>query len=649
MVEWVNIHSSIHRSTAQVQKRTLNSNEQFSIHSMDMMQGIMEDIFSSANMRRLAEERSSSLLETESPDHHVTHGLEDLIDVVEEAEASSQQAHSIHKECSKMHTHVMTHHPSHPAARITSLFELVKVEQSKQASGTSLFAGRHQHKAEGFLQKFVNIITSFMEALKKLWAKLKHALTVVAKMLLHVLGNTYLGLGLQANVLPFPSVGPLFQICLDSTGILFGPESAWTVMASEFQTTMDADDQRGTAEVEALNNEKSSTSTASLDDLSSSTVDDPPWVEDDLFSKTSKIDEGSKSNIQASLTGEQDAMMFLEVSRKITQLSSFKIGSLEEPRRPTIEDIPDSSFHVEVPDSMEELDIPTVHTDDHAQDTPEESVQNTQTKSDELLASADRIDKNDGNNNSKKEEEKKKKKGSIKKILLAFKAAILRGYKQHKENRLRRKKMAMKMAGKSEDVIRATMKIARKELRNGIPSGALRMCFNMPMAGIVPTGLRISMALSLKMVKSMSQGVAESYAPYLKRKASELHAGNMIQSMAHGKAERRIGLYMYEYSGAKRRCEKRDGFGKREEERAIGCDDVIPAAKFENMLGFQSADCAKKMGEKAKEDEKKVKQELLKLELLISMESNPTKKEALVSTRKKKILRKVMGVTRDTL
>tara|TARA_B100000780_G_C20977439_1_gene390439 strand:- start:38 stop:787 length:750 start_codon:yes stop_codon:yes gene_type:complete len=201
--EWIKSHTDIHHQTAKMEKRSLSSDELFSIHSMTHMQEIMEDVFAPKNMKKLADKRSASLLETNSPDHHVTHDLDLLVDVIDAAETASQQAHSLHQKCSKTHTHIMTHHPSHPSASITSLFELVKIEKKNQKSGNSLFINQNQQVKTGtrnVFKKFYNVISNFMAALDKLWTKLKRALTVLANILLHVLGNTYLGLGLQVGL-----------------------------------------------------------------------------------------------------------------------------------------------------------------------------------------------------------------------------------------------------------------------------------------------------------------------------------------------------------------------------------------------------------------------------------------------------------------
>ena len=172
--------------------------------------------------------------------------------------------------------------------------------------------------------------------------------------------------------------------------------------------------------------------------------------------------------------------------------------------------------------------------------------------------------------------------------------------------------------------IEAKMKAVRKQLRDGIPSGALRMCFNMPMAGIVPIGLRLSLATSLKMVKKMSLGVAASYEPYLERKAAELHADNMIQSMSHGKAERRIGLYMFACAGAPE-------------------DNEVPKNEFANFVGFQKSACAKDMKKKFKEDEKITKKKIDDGNTMIVM-MNPEQKKTFFSARRKLLLGHVYGV-----
>ena len=68
--------------------------------------------------------------------------------------------------------------------------------------------------------------------------------------------------------------------------------------------------------------------------------------------------------------------------------------------------------------------------------------------------------------------------------------------------------------------------------------------------------------------------MAASYEPYLERKAAELHADNMIQSMSHGKAERRIGLYMFACAGAPE-------------------DNEVPKNEFANFVGFQKQNVPK--------------------------------------------------------
>jgi hypothetical protein len=81
-----------------------------------------------------------------------------------------------------------------------------------------------------------------------------------------------------------------------------------------------------------------------------------------------------------------------------------------------------------------------------------------------------------------------------------------------------------------------------------IEDGALRVCLNLPFVGIYPSAPRVTLALSLAMIRGLARGVQRDLEPYLKAKSAQLHHDGLVKSLAKGqlgKAQKLVAREMF--------------------------------------------------------------------------------------------------------
>jgi hypothetical protein len=569
---WRDAHIKSIHSVAKLESRDLTDRDLFAAESMQRLDQLVTEVFSESNLERLAEDRVTSLLEAKAsptfdPNHHVTHTFFDLIDVLDDTDAA-HTALVTHKEnLHRTHARIREAHPEHHDVVPASLFELVS--QHKKAP---------QASATGILQTLHKLLTAFLRGVKWLWRKTKMVMKTLARIILHLVGNSYIGLGLDASVLPVPGAGPMLQMCFDATGLIFGSTTAQTVVKQEWAAHLEEKNAEADANIALMNGNGDS----------------------------GKPGGGASPPSSAELMDAR--LMFLEVEQNMkragihTAALSRLVGNGKEDEKSSAEtDLPDAEYNAL--DASREAGLPSVREEaypvpDHGKD----ELREMQAEQDSLFTSRDQlVDPSELNPDAEIEAStspavptgddgadpsKGQKKEGIKAVLKAFQAAIVTGWHD-----------AVTNAANEREELRKKMKsrLAKAEgLAEGadVEDGAIRFCLNFPFVGMFPSVPHFTLALSLAMVQGFAEGTANNLAPWLKRKSDEIHPQKLMRAFAEGqlgKAKRLVAREMFIWQNG----------GKTKRNCALSPEDVKSSTKYrkqcfkDKLFQYQTLDCAK--------------------------------------------------------
>jgi hypothetical protein len=390
-----------------------------------------------------------------------------------------------------------------------SLFELVEVNTAITGLAET-FSSAKSTKGKGVLSSLRNIFKHFVRALEWLWAKLKMALRVLARIVLHIVGNTYVGLGLDASVLPVPGAGPLFQLCFDASGLLFGSTSARDIVLQEFDRHKVEKSALADADLAEMNGGQSASAAAAI---ASKGEGHSLFLELErkfksagmrnkhmrtLLSITGNDDDEIEGDIPAAEYKSADQSGDIEAQAPggglVVATASDEVAATAKARLAKDEGVLLSAGDEVVPDS----EVPA-NAKDGSGSVPRTSLTDEDAP----------------------QEPKGKKKSHVKEILLTLKAMFLKGLK-------------------STFTASTKMHAMQKELQDAqgvkgdIEDGAVRACLNMPFVGMFPSVPRLTMGLSIAMIKGFAVGVKTELEPYLKQKSAALHNDNLVKSLAKG-------------------------------------------------------------------------------------------------------------------
>ena len=233
MTEWTTANQKSIKDIAAHQHRALTSDDLFALESMQKYEEIMHSVFSEKNLQSMADERSALLEISTEKDRLVTHRIEDMMDHLDISQTAHKEMTVHHTNLVEEHARIRALHPEHHDVVPASLFELVaahKVNRNHLVK-QSVAATDWKDTLSKYLKQFVN-------AMKKIWNAFWMAIKIVARILLHLTGKSYVGLGLKAQALPVLGAGPLFQLCFDASGLLFGSATSQDIIVEEFHHMM---------------------------------------------------------------------------------------------------------------------------------------------------------------------------------------------------------------------------------------------------------------------------------------------------------------------------------------------------------------------------------------------------------------------------